>query len=126
MSDLILTVILLLPFAAFFIFIIWVIILKIDDWLDFSDSLGEKLPYHPRILNCVFACIFSYFWLPCPLCGKKFGGHEWTESINTSFASGQGVCPRCIEEAKKINELNRPQFNKDMEEHYGKFNLPSV
>lgn len=53
----------------------------------------------------------GYFWLPCPLCKKPFGGHEWTD-INGHEASipkdwttdeagvvelhmSTGICPDC-------------------------------
>lgn len=53
----------------------------------------------------------GYFWLPCPLCSKPFGGHEWTE-VNghrmdvpdewttdemgvVEEISGKGICPDC-------------------------------
>lgn len=29
-----------------------------------------------RFLNMVYAKAFGYFWIPCPVCGKDFGGHE--------------------------------------------------
>lgn len=29
-----------------------------------------------RTLNRIYAFLFGYFWLPCPICGKNFGGHE--------------------------------------------------
>jgi hypothetical protein len=29
-----------------------------------------------RILHRLYAHLFGYFWLPCPLCGRMFGGHE--------------------------------------------------
>lgn len=29
-----------------------------------------------RLLNRIYAFLFGYFWLPCPLCGEMFGGHE--------------------------------------------------
>ena len=29
-----------------------------------------------RLLNRLFAALFGYFWLPCPACGRMFGGHE--------------------------------------------------
>lgn len=53
----------------------------------------------------------GYFWLPCPLCGTEFGGHEWTqvnghrmdvpdewttdEAGVVEKISGQGICPDC-------------------------------
>jgi len=30
----------------------------------------------PRLLNRLYAIAVGWFWLPCPLCGKMFGGHE--------------------------------------------------
>jgi hypothetical protein len=27
-------------------------------------------------LNQAYAWLFGYFWLPCPLCGRYFGGHQ--------------------------------------------------
>jgi hypothetical protein len=29
-----------------------------------------------RRLNRVYASLAGYFWLPCPMCGEMFGGHE--------------------------------------------------
>lgn len=54
----------------------------------------------------------GFFWLPCPSCGKHFGGHEWSgfgghsSSIPTDVRrdpdtgritswSGRGICPDC-------------------------------
>ncbi len=54
--------------------------------------------YMPRWFNCIFAFLGGYFWLPCPLCGKNFGGHEWFndyESLYNGNGRGEGVCPRC-------------------------------
>jgi hypothetical protein len=60
-----------------------------------------------RFRNYIFAIVQGYFWLSCPICGKKFGGHEWDfENGNTLYISpneGRGVCPDCGEIAKKIN-----------------------
>jgi len=30
----------------------------------------------PRALNKAYAKMMGYFWLPCPRCGRMFGGHE--------------------------------------------------
>jgi hypothetical protein len=64
-----------------------------------------------RFFNWVYATIFGYFWLPCPVCGKNFGGHEWKDdnSVYTGKGDdgypyqGTGVCPDCGEKAKRIN-----------------------
>lgn len=29
-----------------------------------------------RFLHRFYAWAFGYFWLPCPVCGEMFGGHE--------------------------------------------------
>ena len=42
----------------------------------------------PIWIHYWYARIFGYFWLPCPICGKMFGGHvlsriiENTERLN--------------------------------------------
>jgi len=30
----------------------------------------------PRWINRIYARVFGYFWIPCPICGRDFGGHE--------------------------------------------------
>ena len=55
----------------------------------------------PRWLHRVYAAVGGYFWLPCPCCGRKFGGHEtggatlWTEWHGPLSATGKVCCPRC-------------------------------
>ena len=55
-----------------------------------------------RLWNKFRAAIGGYFWLPCPLCGQFFGGHEWRDiddkpSHIPSDRPGiyQGICPDC-------------------------------
>jgi hypothetical protein len=44
-----------------------------------------------RWLNRVYANAVGYFWLPCPLCGEMFGGHETgTVVIYDTPFSGHG------------------------------------
>ncbi len=35
------------------------------------------MPRLPRWCHRVYAWFAGYFWLPCPVCGQMFGGHEW-------------------------------------------------
>lgn len=51
----------------------------------------------------------GYFWLPCPLCGREFGGHEWEDIDGLSSAIytdptqpniGTGICPVCTAQGK--------------------------
>jgi len=55
-----------------------------------------------RALNRLYARLFGYFWLPCPLCGQMSGGHEWRDidgkpsSIPTGIpGESHGICPDC-------------------------------
>lgn len=51
-----------------------------------------------------YARAHGYFWLPCPLCGEEFGGHEWMHSSTPELSAiiqtdtpgvGRGICPAC-------------------------------
>jgi hypothetical protein len=63
----------------------------------------------PRFLHRWYAQTFGYFWLPCPLCGRPFGGHEWGRTLErpaciiTGPGTGTGVCDGCDEVAREIN-----------------------
>ena len=62
-----------------------------------------------RELNRLIAAERGCFWLPCPLCGQEFGGHEWrdqTAADGTRLLSSipapdgpmgmfVGICPDC-------------------------------
>jgi hypothetical protein len=64
-------------------------------------------PYYPRFLSQVLAFVRRSFWLPCPICNKKFAGHEWYNvSLKGNDYSGVGVCPLCIQTAKHYNRLS--------------------
>lgn len=55
-----------------------------------------------RLYHRIRAALTGYFWLPCPRCGRMFGGHEkhggtmWSGSID---APGMGwtCCSHCPE-----------------------------
>jgi len=54
----------------------------------------------PRWLHRLYARVFGYFWLPCPLCLKPFGGHEWGDRNGLpaqALIDGElvGICPDC-------------------------------
>ena len=56
-----------------------------------------------RKINRWWAKSFGYFWLPCPLCGECFGGHEIKKRELTVFVTasdewvGKVVCKSCEE-----------------------------
>jgi hypothetical protein len=51
----------------------------------------------------------GYFWLPCPMCGKMFGGHEkGTDMYDpVDLFRGRMTCadPEC---KKRVEEYNKP------------------
>jgi hypothetical protein len=55
----------------------------------------------PRSLHRLYAGAMRYFWLPCPICGEMFGGHE-TEVTRGAYvpdhdgSTGKMVCRRCF------------------------------
>jgi len=44
-----------------------------------------------RTLNKWYAYLMGYFWIPCPMCGRMFGGHECSESS----IDNKILCWRC-------------------------------
>lgn len=63
-----------------------------------------------RLNNWFYAKTHGYFWLPCPICGNNFGGHEWKSGndLMIGLGKGKGVCPDCGEKAREINKKNFP------------------
>lgn len=51
----------------------------------------------PRWFHKLYAHIAGYFWIPCPICGQMFGGHEIDADATALYdQSGEGkgiVCP---------------------------------
>ena len=64
-----------------------------------------------RLFNRIYSKLNGYFWLPCPLCGQFFGGHEWDDD-NTIYKgkSGIGICRDCGTSIKR--QKNDVQKNK--------------
>lgn len=62
-----------------------------------------------RELQKVYARMNGYFWLPCPICYRMFGGHEWHD-IGTLSSTiyvtptdptlGTAICPVCTAQGK--------------------------
>ncbi len=53
-----------------------------------------------RLYHRIRAFLTGYFWLPCPSCGRMFGGHEegggtlWSGTPDLPGV-GRTCCPRC-------------------------------
>ena len=65
---------------------------------------GLRWRRQPRWLAHAHAVAFGYFWLPCPTCGRMFGGNEWVDycdraqhfgTIPREPGGGTGICPHC-------------------------------
>jgi len=70
-----------------------------------KEEKGMSLFRRWRWINKVYARLFSYFWLPCPVCKEYFGGHEYGGSIREGqgYNSGRCICYKeaCKEKARK-------------------------
>ncbi len=50
----------------------------------------------------LYAELFGYFWMPCPICGNMFGGQEVKRKpvfLRTERGKGRIVCPGCCKKA---------------------------
>ncbi len=62
----------------------------------------------PRWMSHLYATIHAYFWLPCPNCGRMYGGHEnhgptlFTDMGSGSTTCGEPVCAAHVEDRNKI------------------------
>jgi hypothetical protein len=66
----------------------------------------------PRFLHKLYAHAVGYFWLPCPICGRMYGGHEIANVHTAAIIGDDGkarvVCPdpMCSYEAGVRNTIN--------------------
>jgi hypothetical protein len=64
---------------------------------------ARLVPYRFRHFHRSFAAVHGYYWIPCPLCGRPFGGHEGGDSIPNPFepvsrsghSQGLTICSQC-------------------------------
>jgi hypothetical protein len=52
----------------------------------------------PRFVHRLYAGLMGYYWKPCHLCGRMYGGHEASESVSVQVEGEQPnqkmVCSR--------------------------------
>lgn len=64
-----------------------------------SEYWARLAPYRMRFFHHRYASKHGYFWIPCPLCGQHFGGHESGADIPDPTDAHQRrylvVCSRC-------------------------------
>lgn len=61
-------------------------------------QLARLVPYRFRRFHQWYANAFGFFWLPCPLCDRPFGGHEWGADVPDPTGgpgTGVGICSEC-------------------------------
>lgn len=59
----------------------------------------------PRWIHKIYARMRGYFWMPCPICGCMFGGHETAQTtLMIDLANGWCVCKKCDAEAAIRNK----------------------
>jgi hypothetical protein len=75
------------------------------------DWFAEKVPYRFRDTHRWFANMMGYFWIPCPMCGEPFGGHEWRDidgqPSSIPAPDGRpdirvGICPECTQAGRGV------------------------
>lgn len=65
----------------------------------------------PRWMHRIYARMFGYFWSPCPICRRPFGGHEWRNhdgmpssvyrfDVERDAYIYTGICPDCTRAGK--------------------------
>ena len=62
----------------------------------------------PRTFHRLWAWFASYFWIPCPLCGEFFGGHEISDLYlvpATEDSNGKCVCKDCGVQATLFHRM---------------------
>lgn len=62
------------------------------------------LPYRWRWLHRLYAGLFGFFWIPCPLCDRPYGGHELGTDIPDPTRpppGGMAICSRCTIERNR-------------------------
>lgn len=57
-----------------------------------------------RLLDRAYAYVNGYFWLPCPLCGRHFGGHEHG-GVTTVGDKLKTICPTCTAERDRESDV---------------------
>src|SRR6266446_1757418 len=67
-----------------------------------------------RVLNWLYARWHAYYWVPCPICGQMYGGHEAKGgTLWTHGGGGQAVCPDCAD-APALHRANIERFEHGM------------
>lgn len=72
-----------------------------------AGNLARLVPYRWRAFHRWYANLAGFFWLPCPLCQRPFGGHEWAGDVPdpTRAPGGSvGICSPCARSRNQPSE----------------------
>ena len=73
-------------------------------------SEGALIPLHLRWVHRTFAKAHGFFWIPCPLCTREFGGHEIHDVIPDPLGGERwfvGICPFCTQDRNEKTARDR-------------------
>lgn len=75
-----------------------------------SEKWARLVPYTLRGFHRRYARSHGFFWIPCPLCDRPFGGHESGDGIPDPTSEidipegaimGMAICSRCSHRRKR-------------------------
>lgn len=52
----------------------------------------------------LYAFVCGYWWLPCPLCSRHFGGHEEKGFIPLGMGSSMSICHACDSKMSAVDK----------------------
>lgn len=86
----------------------WLGIHTTADSLSLCWRLAHLIPYWPRRLHRWIAAGHGFYWLPCVLCGREYGGHEPGGSVPdpTDERLWVAICPRCTRRRRPNHRRN--------------------
>ena len=77
---------------------------------------GQAERRRTRTYERRYAKRHGYYWLPCPLCGDEFGGHEAHGSIPTAEPNTyEHICPACTAERQRTAERHLAQIGETVQ-----------
>lgn len=68
--------------------------------------IARLLPYRWRRFHRWYARSHGYYWMPCVLCGRPYGGHEAGGSIpdpTRESTYGRSICSQCTRAGKSVD-----------------------
>ena len=75
---------------------------KFREW---GKKRGSRWSNMVEVARGSWAWLFGYFWMPCPICGRMFGGFEISPvTLMFDWHMGRCVCRKCTGRAIEANK----------------------